>query len=100
VTMCEPMKQCIALLGGRYATTTTHMEHCSEGHYEAGRSPNGRLPDGRYVFFDDLASLEEKVAEAPRAGLGGVTVWAIGGAPTGPGGQSFFAMIRAHFPRR
>jgi hypothetical protein len=100
VTMCEPLKECLALVGGHYATTTTHMEHCNMGHDEAGRSPNGRLPDGRSVFFDDLASLEEKVVEAQRAGLGGVTVWAIGGTPTGPGGQSLFEMIRAHFPRR
>jgi len=52
------------------------------------------------VYFDDLASHEEKVAAAANAaGLAGITYWTIGGEPDRPGPKSFFEMIRSYFPK-
>lgn len=98
--LCSPSRACAELAGPAYQTTTPHMEGCSmDGrHTDPGRSPNQRLPDGREVFFDDLASLEEKVAAARAGGLAGIGYWSIGGEPEGPGGRTFFEMARAYFP--
>ena len=95
-TLCSPTAACLALAGDDYRTTTTHA--CSMGDVEAGRAPNQTLADGREMFFDDIASLEEKVDVAARGGLGGIAYWSIGGEPDRPGSRSFFAMVRSHFP--
>lgn len=90
----------INLLGGAYDTTTTHMSVCPLTNGEtiaAGRAPNGTSSKG-HLFFDDIASLEEKVAAAKSAGLAGITYWTIGGEPDRPGPKSFFQMIRSYFP--
>jgi len=99
---CEPMIQCLAKVSGEYQTTTDHMNHCSttDKPYAAGRAPNQYLANGDHLFFDDLESLEEKVAAAKRGKLGGITYWSIGGEPERDGCKSFFEMVRSHFPRR
>ncbi|WP_437935125.1 glycosyl hydrolase family 18 protein [Sorangium sp. So ce341] len=100
VVGCEPLGRCLELAGGDgYDTSTDHMRRCPEdgaARFAAGRAPNQVLASGERLFFEDLASLEEKVAAARRGGLGGVTYWSIGGEP---GGAAFFSMIERHFPR-
>ena len=100
--VCEPSSACLALTAGAYETATKHMDHCDQGErqYLSGRVPNAVLPGGEHLFFEDLASLEERVSAAERAGLGGITTWGIGGEPVGPSGRTYFEMVRDHFPRR
>jgi spore germination protein YaaH len=98
--LCNPTSRCLALAGDAYRTTTHHMDHCSSGHDDPGRAPNQTLPDGEELYFDDIASLEEKVEAAEEGGLGGVAYWSIGGEPDRPGPRTFFEMVRAHFPRQ
>lgn len=100
--LCAPSRSCAALAGPGYRTSTSHMDRCSlDGHLiEPGRAPNQVLADGREVFFDDIASLEEKVTAAAHGGLGGVAYWSIGGEPDQPGSKTFFEMVRTHFPSR
>lgn len=91
----------INLAGGVYATTTDHMATCplTNGvNVLAGRAPNATTSKG-HLYFDDLASHEEKVAAASTAGLGGITYWTIGGEPDRPGPKSFFQMVRGYFPQ-
>jgi hypothetical protein len=85
-----------------YATTSTEMASCPfnvDTHYGAGRSPNASA-GGNHAYFDDISSLEEKVSFAQQHGLGGITYWTIGDEPDQPAGQSFFQMVRAHFPQQ
>ena len=92
---------CINLVGGSYDVTTTHMNVCPLTNgvpIDAGRAPNAMSSKGR-LYFDDLASHEEKVAAAHAAGLAGITYWTIGGEPDRPGPRSFFEMIRSYFPK-
>jgi spore germination protein YaaH len=92
----------INLVGGNYATTTTHMASCSYTNgvsMASGRAPNGTSSAGQIVYFDDIASHEEKVAAAQAAGLGGITYWTIGGEPDRPGTRSWFDMVRSYFPQ-
>jgi spore germination protein YaaH len=98
--LCTPTSKCLDLVRGAYRVETGHMHHCSMGAEEPGRAPNGRQADGKEVYFDDLASLEEKIEVAERAGLGGVAYWSIGGEPDRPGREGFFSMVRRHFPVR
>ena len=102
VTVCEPTSRCLGLFEGDYDATSDHMDHCPlvRAHpYAAGRAPNQALAGGDQLFFEDLASLTEKVDAARQSGLGGVTYWAIGGEPEGAPGESLFTMVRARFPR-
>lgn len=99
VVGCEPLSKCLELAGDGYETSTDHMSRCPDdegGQLAAGRAPNRLLASGERLFFEDLASLEEKVVVAEQGGLGGVTYWSIGGEP---GGAAFFSMIERHFPR-
>ncbi len=88
---------------GSYATTTTHMASCSllnpGQNWSAGRAPNIVTSAQGHVYFDDIASMEEKVSVAQQAGYGGITYWTIGGEPDRPGPLDFFQMVRAHFPK-
>jgi len=91
----------INLAGANYATTTTHMSVCPMTNGETiipGRAPNGMTSKG-HLFFDDIASMEEKVSAAKSAGLAGITYWTIGGEPDRPGPKTFFQMIRSYFPQ-
>lgn len=97
-SLCNPSSRCLAMAGDKYRTTTGHMDHCAMGSgTEAGRAPNQTLADGQIMYFDDLASLEEKVEAAAQGGLGGVGYWSIGGEPDRPGPGTFFEMVRRHF---
>lgn len=98
-TLCNPSLRCLELAGEGYRTTTDHMDRCDLGEAAAGRAPNRTLADGEVMFFDDIASLEEKVEAAAEGGLGGVAYWSIGGEPDRPGPRTFFEMVRSHFPR-
>ena len=92
---------CINMVGGVYAVTTTHMSVCPLTNgvpTDAGRAPNAMSSQG-HVFFDDIASHEEKVAAAKQAGLGGITYWTIGGEPDRPGPRTWFEMVRSYFPK-
>jgi spore germination protein YaaH len=93
-------QESLALAGAGYATTTTHMLTCPflDGvPLSGGLAPNATTAQG-HLYFDDLASLEEKVALAQTGNLGGVTYWTIGGEPTSPT-RTFFQMVRSHFPQ-
>lgn len=93
----------INLLGGSYTSTTTHMSVCPLTNgvtMASGLAPNGTSSVDGHVYFDDLASLEQKVAAAQTAGLGGVTYWTIGGEPDRPGTRDFFTMVRAYYPQQ
>jgi hypothetical protein len=97
---CEPLARCFELFCGGYATTTDELEcHPGEAGIDPGRSPNVALPDGERLYFEDLASLEQKVSAARAGGFGGISYWGIGGEPTVPGPRTFFQMVRSHFPR-
>jgi hypothetical protein len=92
----------INLVGGVYDTTTTHMATCpfTNGTTMApGRAPNATSSTNGHVFFDDIASHQEKVSAAQAAGLGGITYWTIGGEPDRPGPQTWFQMVRSYFPK-
>jgi chitinase len=91
----------INLAGGVYTSTTTHMSVCPLTNgltMAAGVAPNAQTAQG-HLYFDDLASMEQKVAAAQAAGLGGITYWTIGGEPDRPGTRDFFTMIRSYFPQ-
>jgi spore germination protein YaaH len=97
--LCAPSSRCLELFHGDYEETTTHMSRCTTAggpRYAAGRVPNVALAGGERLFFEDLASLDERIAAGARRGLGGVTYWSIGGEP---GGDAFFSMIRERYPR-
>jgi chitinase len=105
---CEPLSRCLELLGGcgSYETTTDELATCpdlgGQGGEEiaCGRSPNALLASGERLYFEDLASLEEKVEAAAEGGLGGIGYWSVGGEPEDASGRTFFAMVRGRFPRR
>jgi spore germination protein YaaH len=75
---------CPGQCAGSIATTTSEMSSCSlnPDGFAPGRSPNCAAGNGR-LYFDDVASLEEKVAAAKAAGLAGVTWWGLGREPDG-----------------
>jgi spore germination protein YaaH len=92
----------INMVSGNYVTTTDHMTVCPYRNggpvVDPGRAPNAQSSQG-HLYFDDLASMEEKVAVAAAAGLGGLTYWTIGGEPDRPGPRTFFQMVRSYFPK-
>lgn len=88
------LSECLAACNGSYATQTTEMESCAynvDTHYAAGRALSCASAHGS-LFFDDTASLEEKVKAAKAHGLRGITYWTIGGEPAG-----FFEMVQRYF---
>jgi spore germination protein YaaH len=98
---CQSM-DCINLVAGNYSTTTNHMNVCPLTNgvpTPSGRAPNAASSKGS-LYFDDIASHEEKVQVAKNGGLGGVTYWTIGGEPDRPGPQTWFQMIRTYFPKQ
>jgi len=82
---------CEAACGGSYDTVDTHMAMCPYGVWAAGRSPHCPY-GGSTLYFDDLASLEEKVQVAHNHGLGGITYWTIGKERSG-----WFQMVRRYY---
>jgi hypothetical protein len=92
-TACYTLSTCVPMCSGAIATTTDHMLNCSYGSFSAGRSLNCLTNAGEQLFFDDTASLAEKVQVAKNRGIGGVTYWNVGGEPDG-----FFDMVRTYYP--
>lgn len=84
---------CAATCTSPVATTTDHMQSCSLANYpmDAGRAPHCDTAAGT-LYFDDTASLEEKVQSAKAHGLGGVTYWNVSGEPDG-----FFDMVQRYY---
>ncbi len=83
------VSQCLA---GSYRTTTNHMLTCPYGVRTAGVSPHCTTARGD-VWFEDLASVAEKVQVARKHGLRGITYFELGGELPG-----FFDTVRAAYP--
>jgi spore germination protein YaaH len=100
-TWAGSLQESSALAGPGYSVVTDHMLSCPfvnpKDPIAPGRAPNALTTEGQ-LFFDDLASLEEKVVVAQNGGLGGITYFTIGGEPDQPG-RTFFDMVRSHFPQ-
>jgi spore germination protein YaaH len=77
--------------GGSYSSQTDHMTVCPLGHQEAGLAPHCDTAQGA-VWFEDAASVGEKVALAREHGLGGVAYYTLGDEPTG-----FFDALAASY---
>jgi spore germination protein YaaH len=77
--------------GGNYDTVDTHMAVCPYGVWAAGRAPHCPYA-GSTLYFDDLASLEEKVQAAHNHGLAGITYWTIGREHNG-----WFQMVQRYY---
>ena len=82
----------IAMCGANYPTTTTHMQTCPYGVYTAGLSPHCTTSKGD-IWFEDAASMAEKVQSAKAHGLRGVSYYSLGGEPAG-----LFTSVRAAYP--
>jgi chitinase len=78
--------------GGVHSMSTDHMLTCPLSHAEAGLSPHCTTSNGE-VYFEDVASLTEKVSMAKAAGLGGVGYWTMGDEMDG-----FYTAMKAQFP--
>jgi spore germination protein YaaH len=74
------------------ATSTDHMLTCPYGHQEAGRALSCNTASG-WLWFEDVQSMEEKIAAAQAHGARGVTYWTIGDELDG-----YFDMVRRHYP--
>jgi len=82
----------ISMCGANYATTTTHMQSCPYGVYNAGRSPHCTTSKGD-LWFEDGASIAEKANSAKAHGLRGVAYYDLGGEAPG-----LFTALRAAYP--
>ena len=83
---------CASTCTSPVATSSPHMASCPLGPYAAADRELTCDSPGGPLFFDDTASLEDKVKSARAHGLGGVTYWNMGGEPSG-----FFEMIRRYY---
>jgi spore germination protein YaaH len=77
--------------GGTHQMSTDHMLTCPIGHQEAGLQPHCTTSQGD-VWFEDPASMTEKVSMAKAAGFGGVGYWTMGDEPDG-----FYDAMNAQF---
>jgi spore germination protein YaaH len=68
--------------GANYPTTTTHMQSCSFGVYDAGISPHCTTSQGD-VWFEDGNSIAEKARTAKAHHLRGVSYYTLGGEAPG-----------------
>ena len=84
-------KQAAAQCSAAPATTTNHMLTCPYGNYNAGRTLSCNSPNGM-LWFEDVASMEEKVQIAISHGARGVTYWTIGDELPG-----YFDMVKKYF---
>ena len=91
---CATSKDCAAACKSAIVTTTDEMTTCTLNNnaWIAGRAPHCTTADGSTIYFDDTASLEEKVKSASDHGLGGITEWTVGNEPDG-----FFAMVKKYY---
>lgn len=92
-TKAFPLGECAKHCTGPVATSTDEMASCplNPNGYAAGRSLHCESDAGT-LYFDDTASLEEKVKSAKAASLGGVGYWNVGDEPDG-----FFDMVKRYF---
>jgi spore germination protein YaaH len=70
------------------------MTTCPFGHQAAGLSPHCDTANGP-VWFEDAASMTEKVQAAKSHGLLGVAYYTVGGEPSG-----FFSAMTAQYPNQ
>src|SRR5262249_35211299 len=94
-TYCA-LADCPSLCPSSIATTTEEMTSCPfnvDTHFAPGRSLNCETPKDGRLFFDDSASLEERVGGGKGALLRGVTYGTVGSEPAG-----FFEMIEKYYP--
>ena len=68
------------------------MQTCPYGVYTAGLSPHCTTSKGD-IWFEDAASMAEKVQSAKAHGLRGVSYYSLGGEPAG-----LFTSVRAAYP--
>lgn len=82
-TSCQ-LAHCPASCTGPISPTTDEMTSCpsNDKGYLSGRAPHCTA-GAEELYFDDVQSLEEKVAAARAAGLGGVAYYNLGGEPDG-----------------
>ena len=74
------------------ATTTDEYMTCSYDHYADGRVQHCSTAQGD-LWFEDVASMEEKLGIARSHGGRGITYWTIGDELPG-----YFAMAKKYFP--
>ncbi len=75
------------------ATTTNHMLTCPYGNYTAGRALSCPTASHGTLWFEDVASMEEKVQNALSHGARGVTYWTLGSELPG-----YFTMVKKYYP--
>jgi chitinase len=78
--------------GGTHSMSTNHMASCPLSHAEAGLAPHCSTSNGE-VYFEDVASMGEKVSMAKAHGFGGVGYWTMGDEMDG-----FYAAMMQQFP--
>lgn len=87
---------CAPKCTGSISTTDSEFMNCifNDGNpkWQSGRSPNCPTQNGQQ-YFEDVASLEERVASAKADGLAGVTYWSMGNEPPG-----LFDMFERYYP--
>jgi spore germination protein YaaH len=87
-------RDAISQCQGGVEGTTDHMASCSFDRYEAGRAPHCQTGSHGTLWFEDVASMTEKIRAAKAHGARGVTYWTVGDELDG-----FFEMMRTEFPR-
>jgi spore germination protein YaaH len=75
------------------ATTTTHMATCPYGNFDAGRALSCPTANHGTLWFEDVASMEQKIQAALKHGSRGVTYWTLGNELPG-----YFAMVKSYYP--
>jgi len=85
----DAASQCV----GTPATATDHMLTCSYDHYDAGRAMSCLTANHGILWFEDVASMEEKIQTAVKHGARGVTYWTLGDELPG-----YFTMVKRYFP--
>jgi spore germination protein YaaH len=93
-SFCEGT-ECPAWCTSPYTSTSNEMASCPfnvDTHFTGGRAPNCPTANG-LLYFDDVASMQEKISHAKSHGLGGVTYWTVGKELPG-----FFDMVTSYYP--
>jgi spore germination protein YaaH len=65
-------------LCGTYDSTDQHMASCPYGHFDAGLAPHCSI-GGALTYFEDSASITEKIQLAKQYGIGGFAYYPLGG---------------------
>lgn len=82
---------CAARCTGAISTTSNHMQSCPNAKYAPEHYLSCNTASGTQ-YWDDLASLEAKIAIARNRGLGGISYWQLGGELGG-----FWEMVRRYY---